>query len=579
MHEALQTLHLPVPPPSASRAAAPVPLAVALVDALAQLGVRDVLGVVGGAAAALVRAVCASPLRFVHCRHEAGAAFAATELSLATGRPVVVLTTAGPGVTNALTGVLAARWEGARVILLSAATSAEHRGRAATQESSADTLPAGIYAAGGVFHEACLLGSPDELPAVCARLARRLARPEGTVAHLAVPIALQSALVQPLAPPALPEVDVEAPALTGPPDAALDAIVERLASGPTALWLGFGARHAAPEVRALAEALGAPVMTSPRAKGVFPESHPLWLGVTGVGGHPSVEAWMRRHRPDHVVVLGSRLGESTSFWSPTLRPARAFVHVDVDPAAFATAYRDVPTIGVVDDVAAFARRLTARWGGRPARQVAVTAPEVPAIASRAGGGVRPQAVMAALQREVLDATDVPVLAESGNAFAWTTHLLRVSRPGRYRVSTGFGSMGHMTCGVVGAALARGAAVAVVGDGAMLMAHEISTAAQYGVHAIWVVLNDAVYNMCDQGIRAMGWSAAHVAFPQVDFAGLAGCLGARGLRVDDERELDGALRAALAHDGPVVVDVRIDPAELAPTVARVRSLVAQAGGGA
>jgi len=218
-----------------------------------------------------------------------------------------------------------------------------------------------------------------------------------------------------------------------------------------------------------------------------------------------------------------------------------------------------------------------RWGRRPPQRTFVVPPEPPRLEPRDEGPVRPQVLMAALQRAVIDATDVPLLAESGNAFAWTSNLLRVDAPGRYRVSTGLGAMGHMTTGVLGAALAHGCAVAVVGDGAMLMQHEIGTAAQYGVHAVWVVLNDAVYNMCDQGMRAFGWSPFHMEFPRVDFAGLAASMGARGLLVERETELPDALERALAATGPVVIDVRLDPSETAPTVARVRSLVRQVGG--
>jgi acetolactate synthase-1/2/3 large subunit len=572
VHEAIGSLRIAASLPAEP---APVSLATAVVDALATLGVREALGVIGGAAASLARALSESEIRFVHCRHESGAAFAATELSLATGRPVVVFTTTGPGITNALTGLLAARWEGAKVVLVSAATSAPLRGRWATQESGPETLPHGIYTAGALFDEASVLASPAELEPLVRRLRQRFDRPEGCVAHIALPIALQSA------PASRIRTVPSSTHLPAPADAAIDDVVERLASGSTAMWLGFGARHAAPEVRALAEALGAPVMTSPRAKGVFPEGHPLWLGVTGVGGHPSSEAWMSRYRPEHVLVLGSRLGESTSFWSPAYRPTGAFIHVDVDPQAFGAAYPEVPTIGVVSDVKLFARRVLERWDRRPARRPVVVPqvvqPERPRLAPRDHGLVRPQVLMDALQREILDATDVPLLAECGNAFAWTSNLLRVDRPGRYRVSTGLGSMGHMTTGVLGAAMAHGAAVAVVGDGAMLMQHELSTAAQYGVHAVWVVLNDGLYNMCEQGIHAMGWSTTHMAFPRVDFAGLAATMGVRALLVERETELSAALAQALAAPGPVVVDVRIDPAELAPTVARVRSLVRQAGG--
>ena len=125
------------------------------------------------------------------------------------------------------------------------------------------------------------------------------------------------------------------------------------------------------------------------------------------------------------------------------------------------------------------------------------------------------------------------------------------------MSTGFGAMGHAAAGVVGAALATGRrAVAVVGDGALLMTNEINSAVKFGARAVWIVLNDGRYGMCAQGMDALGLSA-DAEIPQVDFAAFARAQGARAMRVDHEAQLDAALAEAMAADGPFVVDVRID----------------------
>ena len=134
--------------------------------------------------------------------------------------------------------------------------------------------------------------------------------------------------------------------------------------------------------------------------------------------------------------------------------------------------------------------------------------------------------MAAIQRVVVDRRHRLVLAESGNSFAWATHCLRFRDAGRYRVSTGVGSMGHCAAGVVGAAFASGhPAVAIVGDGAMLMNNEINTAVKLGAPAVWIVLNDSRYNMCEQGMAVLGLADAGI--PEVDFAMLAQAMGAAG----------------------------------------------------
>jgi acetolactate synthase-1/2/3 large subunit len=136
-------------------------------------------------------------------------------------------------------------------------------------------------------------------------------------------------------------------------------------------------------------------------------------------------------------------------------------------------------------------------------------------------------------------------------------------------------MGHAATGVVGAALARGGkAVAVVGDGSMLMSSELSSAARYRAQAVWVVLNDAGYGMCRDGHRALGLTDQEVDVPRADFAALAKAQGADGIAVDTEDQLDDALDRAMEAEGPFVVDVRIDASEPSPLLRRFESLIRQ-----
>ena len=542
-------------------------LAEAVVQILVQLGVRHAFGVSGGAMAAMWHALSSNDALAVrHFRHESGAAFAAVEAHFASDRPVVVFTTTGPGLTNALTGLLAARGEGAKVIVLSAATTAAQRGRFAIQETCGRSMPAGLYAAGALFHFATLLECADELPAVARRLAHGLSRPGGFVAHLAIPTALQAAECR----GALPELSIA----RGEEAVAAETIARcaaLLSDGSFAIWLGFGARKASALVRRLAERTGAAVMCSPRAKGVFPEDHPQFVGVTGMGGHGSASTYMTEWRPRRILVLGTRLGEPTSFWNPVMVPSSGFIHVDVDPEVPGVAYPSAPTLAVRADVGLFLAALLEHLPARVPTEVRFPRPLRLQPGPASAGAVRPEALMLAIQEVVIDRHSAVVLAESGNSFAWASHGLRFNEAGRYRVSTGVGSMGHAGAGVVGAALAAsGKAVAIVGDGAMLMNNEINTAVKFDVPAVWIVLNDARYNMCEQGMATLGLSA-DASFPQVDFAMLARALGADGIRVEREAELVPALERAMAAAGPFVLDVRIDPKRRAPSQGRNRGL--------
>jgi len=135
-------------------------------------------------------------------------------------------------------------------------------------------------------------------------------------------------------------------------------------------------------------------------------------------------------------------------------------------------------------------------------------------------------------------------------------------------------MGHFAAGVVGAAVAgKRTAVSIVGDGALLMNNEISTAVKLAVPAVWLVLNDSRYNMCEQGMAVLGLQA-DAQIPAVDFGLLARALGADGEVVTSELDLDRALDAAITARRPFVLDVRIDAACLAPSMGRNRSLRAQ-----
>lgn len=554
------------------------PATLSVADAIAQmlenLGVSYAFGVAGGAMASLWGALSNSSIEVLNFRHEAGAAFAATEAYFANNRPTVVFTTAGPGITNALTGLFAARGEGAKVILLSACTSAPQRGRWAIQETSTYTLPSGgIFTSGALFNYAITIESAAQLPQIFRKLALAMAQPGGFVAHLSIPTAVQTSLVEDVA---LPQLDVSPFPMTASKEAIAKS-VELLSSGPFAIWVGFGARDAAAEIRQLAEKTGAAVICSPRGKGIFPEDHPQFVGVTGLGGHASVLTYMEEQPPLRTLVLGTRLGEPTSFWSSALVPKGGFVHVDIDPEVPGVAYPHVETLGVRSDIKAFVEELLQQLPDAPDSTMPLPRPERKAIepAPDVDYPVRPEVLMAAIQKIVVEGSDAIVMAECGNSFTWSTHLLQFAEANRYRVSTGVGAMGHAVTGVLGAALANNTkAVGIVGDGAMLMNNEISTAVKYKIPAIWIVLNDARYNMCHQGMKILGLKGADATLPPTNFAMIARGMGAEAIVVVRESDIEAALEQAIASSVPFLIDVVIDADRPAPSGGRNKSLAAQ-----
>ena len=574
-----------------------------LAQALAKLGVQRSFGILGGAILPLFSALKVEGLRPVQFRHENGAVFAAIEYERAGGGPVVVFTTTGPGLTNALTGVAAARAEGSKLILISGATAPGRRRRHAFQSTSPSELAhRGLFTDGGWFDLAEFVDHPACLPAVMVRLQQGLKRVGPFVAHLCLPFGTQAAyLAQALR---LPSVEEHVPM---PSHESLQHCAQRLSNKRCVVWVGAGAQNQAAAVRAMiARIPQVRVMSSPRGMGVFAASDCRFLGVTGFGGHPRVFDELRRFRPECTLVLGSKLGEFTSFWDPRL-VSDTMIHVDVDPSVFGAAYPQIDTLGVVTEVGAFARRIEvllppisrAIVVAAPAQPTLVpsglaeaeeetiappastfTEPDRPAPNARAQGPVRPGFLMDMIQHMVVEKTDIPISSEAGNAFVWATQRLSFDEPRRYRTSMGFGSMGHFAAGVVGTALATdGQAMAIVGDGAMLMTNEVPTALQLGARVIWVVLNDSRLGLVDDGMQGLGYEGGSLEIPETNFARYAESMGAHGFRVECESQLGPAIARALCTDGPAIIDVIVDRSVPAPFGDRNSSIADQSASNA
>jgi len=548
----------------------------ALVHNLAQLGVEQAYGVSGGGIGLLYDELVRSPIALHHFRHESGAVFAATEAHFASDAPTVAFCTTGPGLINALTGMRAARADGAKVILISGATGGRQAGRWATQETTSYTMPQdALYGSGALFDYAIRVEHPVELPEVFRRLQMGVAHAGGFVAHVALPMSILSQRIQ--TPAVAPAASAISPVAAAKGEA---LCAELLRQGPFAVWVGHGARHADREVRSLVERTGATVFCSPRGKGVVSEKHPQFIGVTGLGGHLEVNRYMTARRPDWILVLGSRLSELTSLWDADLKPRRGFLHVDLDREVPGTAYPDCQTIAFQAEIREFLGGLLQHFPFDDEKTEVVPFPRQmrSPLPETRYGLVREGVLMETLQRRVVEDSDALVLSDGGSASVLCNHHLKFTKPRRYRMTSYFGARGHYAAGVVGAALGRGGkAISILSEEAMLMSAEVSSAAQYKAAAVWIVLNRAGHSENERCHEALGLNADNLNFPSVDYATLAESLGARGLRVQSEDQLDEAIQEALVCEGPIVLDVWLDapPAagmELEPPVAEVADIL-------
>ena len=541
----------------------PLRTADVLVELLAAHGVELVFGLPGGPISPIHDALLARGLRHVTTRHESGALFAAAAYAQATGRLAVAAVTSGPGVLNAITGLTSAYCDGLPVLLLVGEVPRKVQGRGALQDGSRH----GLDVVGMTQHVSKLaveLTEPAHAPLVLRRaIALALSGRRGPVV-ITIPMDVATAELD------APHIAVAAPpalSLDGATAAELATLLEH-AERPL-IVAGAGTRgHGGPErLRALAERYRCPVATTPKAKGVLPDDHPLALGVVGLGGHPSVRAYAEPGL-DVVLVLGSSLGDvATDGWSPLLRASRAFVHVDIDAGQIGRSY--AATHAVVAPVAAVLDAVLARPapGAMVARAAVPPIERLPSDAS-IGGQYTPAGALAELQ-EVLPA-DTIYTVDSGDHFLFATHFLTLRHPDTYLVMTGLGSMGQSLGGAIGVKLARPdrAVAAICGDGCFAMSGlEVATAVAEGLPIVVVVWNNRRMGMVERGHRAV--YQRQVAYPiDLDLASLARGVGADIVTADRP----GALRAAAARlhapTRPVIVDLRVDPAIRPPARERM-----------
>jgi pyruvate oxidase len=527
-----------------------------LVETMVNWGVTHVFGMVGhsnlGFADALRVQEQAGRLTYIGIRHEGAASFAASAYGKLTGRPAACFAIAGPGSTNLLTGLYDAKVDRSPVLAISGQVPSSVLGRGAFQDLD---LPA-AFADVASFSKTVLGGSDHgEL----MTLAIKHALVERGVAHLVLPDEVQ---VQPA-----PEVEASGPvgrvgdARVHPPTAALDEAVAAIdpAVRPV-IVVGHGARFDMPAVTRLAEALGAPVLTTFKAKGQISDRHPLGCGVLGRSGTP-VASWVM-NEADLLLVFGASFSNHTGIAS-----YKPIVQVDNDPMSLGRFHPvAVPVLG---DVGVTAELLAKRVAANPARvdqrsDVAERwaiwrAEKARRVSDDRGAGVSSAAVFEALSR--LAPADAVVSVDVGNHAYSFGRYFEVDRQSvlmsGYLGSIGFGFPAAMGAWV---AAPRRASVAVTGDGGFgQYLAEFTTAVKYRMNITHVLLNNGQLGKISKEQRAAEYDVWQTSLVNPDFAAYATSCGGLGLSVRVPGELDAAISRALAHDGPALIDIKTDAA--------------------
>lgn len=524
----------------------------AVVQALEDEEVPFVFGVPGTHNIELYDALSSSTVTPILVSDERSAPFMADAAWRASGRLSCVSLVPGAGLTHSLSGIAEARLDHAAMLILACGIRRDS-GRS-FQLHDVDQLAL----AAPVTKAASRVGSGDELYAAVRR-ACRLARdaPAGPVL-LEVPAELYLARSVKVArrgrelPPS--------PPTAAPSDLARAAEVLN-AARRVLVYAGAGAARA--DLVALAERLEAPVATTLQGKGVFPETHPLWLWP-GFGDAAPAFAREVAASCDATLALGCRFGE-VGTGSYGVQPPRPLVHVDVDPQAIGRNYAaDVAVTADAGEVVAGVLPLLVRRAPDAALRERIAAGRAPAdaeCATPSPARVSPGLLLAELQRTF--GPDTVFVTDSGNGTFLAAECLRLDRPGRFLAPVDFSCMGYAVPGAIGAKLAcpKAPVVALAGDGAFLMTGlELLTAAAQGLPVIVVLLRDGELAQIAQFQRAALGRTTCSVLPAYDARGLALSLGVEVLALERDVEVApvlSAARAAARAGRPVLVEAQVD----------------------
>jgi acetolactate synthase-1/2/3 large subunit len=551
----------------------------ALIKSLEMMGVEVMFGLPGGAILPVYDPIIDSPIRHILVRHEQGAGHMASGYAHATGRPGVAMVTSGPAATNVVTPLCDAYMDSVPMVCITGQVPLSSIGTDAFQEC--DTT--GITMS--VTKHNYLVTDARDIP----RIVREAFHIATTGRPGPVLIDVPKDIVDPRNPRSAmdwywpTDDDVEhrlpgyKPTTKGHPRMIKEAARLIGESRRPVIYAGGGIlkARAADALRELAELAGIPVVTTLMARGAFPDSHPLCLGMPGMHGNYTAITAMQRS--DLLIALGSRFDDRVTGKVSGFAPEAKVVHVDIDPAELGKVRRpDVPIVGdcrlVIEELVRAVRDL----GGHDAQpdrtawldQLAAWQRDFPLTYDQSwddDAKLKPQFVIEKLRDSA--PSDCIVASGVGQHQMWTSQHWRFEHPYTWVNSGGLGTMGYAVPAAIGAKVGRPDRMvwAVDGDGCFQMtAQELATATAERIPVKIAILNNAYLGMVRQWQEMFyeeRYSEVYLSPDLPDYVKWAEAMGCVGLRAESPDEVQTVIdKANDVDDRPVVIEFRTDSME-------------------
>lgn len=509
-------------------------------------------------------------------RDERNAAYMADGYSRVTGRVGVAEGPSGGGATYILPGLIEATESSYAVLGITTDISVASYGKYPLTEVDQEALMRPLTKWNTVIRRA------DHIPRMVRAAFRAMTTGRPGAAHIGLPYDVQFDPVEPSDIWADSETAGYPAYRQAPAPGAVEAAVGAILSAKRPLIVcggGVVIAGAWEDLARLAERLDIAVATSISGQGSLAETHPNCLGVVGSNGGTD-ETWEMMEAADLVVFMGCRAGSTTTARWEAPRPGTRVVHFDADPMVMNANYRtEVAVVGDLKlalqeaNAVLDARGQGAETFGGAAAVADATRRRIAAferLAASDAAPIRPERVVAELMRVLPE--DATVVSDPGTSCPYVSAHFRLRRPGRHFITNrAHGALGYAMSAALGAWFGRPGSkvVGLMGDGSFgFTCGELETVVRCGAPITYVVFSNASFGWIKASQAAdKGGRYYNVDFGRGDNAGVAAAFGIKAWRVEDPAELGRVLGEAVAHSGPSLVEVVVQPLE--ETAAPVR----------